>query len=55
MSVSFLGPVIAAVVTALGVYYLFRILVTSDAGQLNSSGRPQSSVNELGSAQGKAS
>ncbi len=53
MSISFLGPVIAATVAMLAVYYLFRILVTSDAGQLNASGRRNSSVNELNSAKGK--
>lgn len=53
MSVSYLGPVIAAAVTMLAVYYLFRILMTTDAGQLRLSERPKPSADDLDSAKGK--
>lgn len=34
MLFSYIGPILAAALTGVGVYYLFRILVTADAGGL---------------------
>lgn len=34
MLTSYAGPLLTAGIAAVSVYYLFRILVTSDAGQL---------------------
>lgn len=39
MPISYFGPFVAAAMTALAIYYIFRMLLTADAGGMTSTPR----------------